>query len=327
MPAKRSRPAKAKAPPKKRAPATKKLAPKKAVSTKTKSKTFTGPVLLAHSYFRNDGKPVIPDPKGWWQSEKLDGFRAVWSGEKFLSRNKNEFVAPQWFKDIMPKSIPMDGELWMGRGKFGECGALRHKVPVDSAWAKVQYNVFDLPTSPAPFEERKDQIEVLTHQLVDEARNLVRAKYPEIWKMLPKKWTPLKAVAHKKVQNKEQVIKDLNAMVAKGGEGLVLRKPGSHYEGKRSTTCLKVKKTFDAECRIVGYKPGTGKYKGKLGSFECVLVKKPAIKFNLSGMDDAIRTNYRTTHPVGTVVTFSYNETTQDGVPRFPRYVRIRKRE
>ena len=42
-------------------------------------------------------------------------------------------------------------------------------------------------------------------------------------------------------------------------------------------------------------------------------------------MDDEIRSNYKETHPVGTVVTFQYNDTTKNGTPRHPRYLRIRE--
>ena len=108
------------------------------------------------------------------------------------------------------------------------------------------------------------------------------------------------------------------------GEGLMLREAGSLYEQKRSSTLLKIKPVYDDECIIVGYNPGTGKYEGKLGSFICVLKKNKNVKFKLSGMTDEIRTNYHTTHPVGTVVTFQCNEFTKTGAPRFGRYLRIR---
>jgi DNA ligase-1 len=286
---------------------------------------YGGKVLLAKSYFKNDGSPST-DPTGWWQSEKLDGYRAVWTGSKFVSRAGKEFVAPEWFKKFMPPKVPMDGELWMGRQAFETAGGLRMKKPDDKVWIKVQYHVFDLPTVAQPFETRKDLIEVLTHHIVDAARDLIQTEHPSIKQLLGRltSWKPVMPVVHKKVKNKAQVQADLDRIVAQGGEGLMLRKPKSLYESKRSGTLLKVKKAFDAECRIIGYKPGAGKYKGKLGAFHCQLLAKPEITFYLSGMTDAIRTTYKATHPVGTVVTFTYNEFSKKGVPRFPRYLRIR---
>ena len=104
----------------------------------------------------------------------------------------------------------------------------------------------------------------------------------------------------------------------------MLGEAGSLYEQKRSNTLLKIKPVYDDECIIVGYNPGTGKYEGKLGSFKCILVKNKKVHFKLSGMTDEIRENYEKTHPVGTVVTFQYNEMTKTGAPRFGRYLRIR---
>lgn len=58
----------------------------------------------------------------------------------------------------------------------------------------------------------------------------------------------------------------LGEVEKKGGEGLMLRKPGSLYEGKRSSTLLKVKSFYDAEALVVGHEPGKGKHKGFCGA-------------------------------------------------------------
>jgi DNA ligase 1 len=60
------------------------------------------------------------DPKGYYMSEKMDGVRAYWSGSTFYSRSGNEFFAPKWFTQDLPKT-PLDGELWCGRGLFQRC--------------------------------------------------------------------------------------------------------------------------------------------------------------------------------------------------------------
>lgn len=69
------------------------------------------PVLLAHSW------DTAQDLTGWWMSEKLDGVRCWWDGERFISRLGNEFRAPKWFTEGLPKTN-LDGELWMGRKLF-----------------------------------------------------------------------------------------------------------------------------------------------------------------------------------------------------------------
>ena len=55
------------------------------------------------------------DPKGWYMSEKLDGVRCFWDGKNLYSRNGNIFYPPDWFKDLLPKDLALDGELWTKR--------------------------------------------------------------------------------------------------------------------------------------------------------------------------------------------------------------------
>ena len=62
-----------------------------------------------------------------------------------------------------------------------------------------------------------------------------------------------------------------------------------------------------------------------LGAFNCELVKNTKIKFDISGMDDNVRKNYKKTHPIGTTVTFTYMGVSSSGIPRHPVYQRIRK--
>ena len=49
--------------------------------------------------------------------EKLDGFKVYWNGTKFYSKHGKEIVAPTYFTNELPP-VPLDGELWMGRGNL-----------------------------------------------------------------------------------------------------------------------------------------------------------------------------------------------------------------
>ena len=80
-------------------------------SSGANKKETAPPVLLAHKW--EDGH----DPTGWWMSEKLDGVRAYWDGEAFVSRLGNRFFAPDWFVEDLPADT-LDGELWVGRKLF-----------------------------------------------------------------------------------------------------------------------------------------------------------------------------------------------------------------
>jgi DNA ligase 1 len=90
------------------------------------------PLMLANVY---RGQVALAD---YWVSEKLDGMRGYWDGEKLLTRGGESIAAPEWFTAGWPKT-PLDGELWMGRGQFSRTvSTVRQKVPSDAAWREVR---------------------------------------------------------------------------------------------------------------------------------------------------------------------------------------------
>lgn len=63
---------------------------------------FQVSLLLAKPWLL-DADPSKPrskamDPTGWWISEKLDGVRAFWDGQRLYSRQKIEWNAPSWWR-------------------------------------------------------------------------------------------------------------------------------------------------------------------------------------------------------------------------------------
>jgi DNA ligase-1 len=113
----------------------------------------------------------------------------------------------------------------------------------------------------------------------------------------------------------------LDAIEAKGGEGVMLRAAGSPYEPDRSTYLRKYKRFDDTEARVVGYRPGKGKYTGLVGSLKVEL--PDGIRFAVgSGLSDAQR---RDPPPIGSTITFKHHGWTRHGKPRFPVFWRIRK--
>jgi DNA ligase-1 len=104
--------------------------------------------MLAKTY---DNQPV----NGWLMSEKLDGIRAVWTGQKLISRDGNEFSAPAWFLAQLPDDVVLDGELWIARGAFQKTlSVVRKKTPIDAEWQAVMFRVFDAPSVKGGFEVR-----------------------------------------------------------------------------------------------------------------------------------------------------------------------------
>jgi ATP-dependent DNA ligase len=54
--------------------------------------------------------------------------------------------------------------------------------------------------------------------------------------------------------------------LTEGEEGLVLKDPKGPWEDKRVKHQVKMKAELEADLRVVGVTPGTGKYQGKIGS-------------------------------------------------------------
>ena len=78
------------------------------------------------------------DPAPFLVSEKYDGVRGVWDGSRLRYRSARTVPAPAWFTARLPR-VPLDGELWMGRGRFDELsGIVRKTVPVDADWRSVR---------------------------------------------------------------------------------------------------------------------------------------------------------------------------------------------
>lgn len=250
------------------------------------------PLLLAHSW-END-----VDLTGWWMSEKLDGVRAYWDGKSFWSRQGNAFLAPEWFTERLP-DFPLDGELFGGRKAFQRTVSVVRRQDRSEHWKELAFVVFDAPSMDAPFEER---LKACQRYIEDAA-----PPYAE--------W-----LLHERCRGVEHLREELARVESLGGEGLMLRQPGSRYEAGRSTTLYKVKSFRDDEARVVGHVAGAGRHKGRLGALEVEL--RNGVRFSVgTGLSDAEREN---PPPVGTIITFRYQELSRDGVPRFPSYVGVR---
>jgi DNA ligase 1 len=261
-------------------------------SSSKDAKDTAPPILLAHKW------EVDHDPTGWWMSEKLDGVRAYWDGEAFVSRLGNTFLAPDWFIADLPADT-LDGELWVGRKMFSKTISIVRSGAASQAWRDVSYVVFDAPNARGGFEERIGHVE----------RVLAKAKTPHA-----------RVHEHVVCEGVSHLRDELRRVEGLGGEGLMLRQPKSSYEIGRSTSLLKVKTFHDAEGRVIGIAPGAGKHKGRMGALICEL--PDGSRFNIgTGFSDAER---KDPPAVGAVITFRYQELTDDGIPRFPSWVGVR---
>lgn len=306
-------------------------------------------VMLAQNW---DGKSVV----GWMMSEKLDGHRAWWDGgvtrgmvctdvpwanidknRKVMfatglwSRKAKPIYAPGWFLSALPSGVPLDGELYIGRGQVQRLAStIKKHVPVDSEWRFVRYCVFE-----SPHWSTITSIEGLAWgtrpgkvvpALAGEIKTFAESR-PQFDSGIAS------YVEQSEITSMSEVQDRLDEVVSLGGEGLMLRDPHSVWAPVRSWNLLKVKKPLVGEGVVVGYNwAREGKLAGLMG---CLNVSFEGKLLSLSGFTDAEREvaggvwvaggrgdGRVVAFGIGDRVKFTYRELTNDGIPKEARYLR-----
>ena len=257
------------------------------------------PLMLANVYSPNIS---LAD---YWVSEKYDGVRGFWDGQKLHTRGGQIINAPAWFTANWP-TTPMDGELWAGRGQFQKAvSTVRQQTPDDAAWQGIRFMVFDLPAEKGTFTERLSTLGNVVSKLA------VR-------------W--VQAAPQTKVASHAALQSQLKQITKAGAEGLMLHRGSSLYKGVRSDDLLKVKTHDDAEAKVIAHLTGKGKYARQVGALLVEMPAKdgqPARRFKLgTGLSDAQRQNPPV---VGSLVTYRYRGLNDSGIPRFASFMRVRE--
>ena len=153
-----------------------------------------------------EGQRVI----GWFASEKMEGCFSRWDGSYFFTRSGHKIAVPKSFIRDMPDGIPLDGEIWCGRGHYEEA---RRAVQYGQFTPRTEFIAFDAPGQFGPWDHR-----------IKFASTVCRAvKFFTV-------------ESHRQLRSKLRVI--LNAQ----GEGLMLRNPKiARYEPGRTSNLLKLK--------------------------------------------------------------------------------------
>lgn len=259
-------------------------------------------LLLLIPFFLWAGKPELlllktykdQNITGWVMSEKLDGIRAYWNGKHLISRGGKIIHAPKWFTENYPP-FEIDGELWTKRGDFEHISSIvRDKNPSEE-WREIKHCIFEVPHAKGNLSER-------------------------LKKVTPYEGKTIKIIKQIAVKDKAHLQWYLKEIEKKSGEGVVVRDPNTPYIDKRTSKALKVKTFQDAECKVLGYTRGKGKYKEVTGAIECQLESGVTFKIG-TGLSDKTRAN---PPKIGAMVTFKYQSLTKYGKPRFPVYLRVR---
>lgn len=328
-------------------------------------------------------------------SEKLDGQRGFWDGgitagmrvkdipwaNKYDAR-KQDFLstglwsrygsvvhAPDsWLKN-MPSGILLDGELFAGYEHRQYLMSTIKKEDGSTDWSRVQYVVYDTPPAKRIFSER-----TVTYsgrkQLISGAMpfcdKMASVSYGAGFKSRYE-WIKMHVTENDIVRihtqheipygysAKQYVDALLSEVLAKNGEGLVIKGRDSLYECARSYGCLKMKPFDDGEGTVVGWIAGEETDKGsrllgKMGSL--ILRLDNGKELCLSGFTDAERelspfsSEWARNNPGkelrkeptlfdrgpvhfrhGQVITYKYRGLTADGIPMEARFWRERSDE
>lgn len=236
---------------------------------------------------------------GWMMSEKLDGIRAYWDGKNLYTRQNKIIHAPLWFSKNLP-SFELDGELWSKRGDFENIQSIVMDENPSEKWKEIKYMIFEVPYAKGNFTKRlqKAQNYIESHQL-----------------------SHVKIIEQKICQNKEDLDAFLKSVVDNGGEGVIIKDGSKNYFSGRNNSILKVKLVQDMEAKVIGYKSGSGKFEGLMGSLQVEL--ENGIQFFIgSGFSEEQRKN---PPKIGEIVTFKYYGFTKNAKPKFASFLHIRK--
>lgn len=263
------------------------------LSTKSYTKAFEPMLLSEFEETRADSQ--------WLVSEKLDGVRGLWNGQKMYFRSGKIMELPNEFvKDFPP--FALDGELYSPKLHFSQIISILKNPQKQDEILKLRFYVFDVPNSP----------KASLIQRLDELKSYLQSKPNAYIEIIPQKL----------MQGRDSIDKELQSVVNNGGEGLVLRHPNMPYQAKRSKYDFKLKTRQDAECKVIGHTQGKGKYDSMLGAIICEYNDK-SFKIG-SGLSDTLRQN---PPPIGAIISFKFQGLTHNGIPRFPTFWRLKQEE
>jgi DNA ligase-1 len=240
--------------------------------------------------------PIIVQPK-------LDGFRALWNGQDFISSTGLTITSVPHLTDALRSlshlNLPtLDGELYIHDTSFETISSIvSRKVNKHPLCRAITYRIFDVKTS--------------ENQL---------ARATPVLPMLP---PGVKLVPTYRCQTLEQAMQYLEYFVNDGYEGIIFRHPLGYYEEKRSQHLMKIKPEQQDEYPIVGYTEEVskqGRPKGSLGAFVCETDGEvfsvgtgPALTLR-----DREHLWERKSLLIGRTLVVKYKRLTSRGVPREP---------
>jgi len=149
------------------------------------------------------------DPAGWLMSEKLDGWRVLWTGREYVTRGGQVLDVPASWLRGMP-DFPLDGELFAGRGLFARIPGM-----IAGGFDGLSFRAFDAPIAGVKFRDRARMIASLALPVHCQVVRQVRCR------------------------DEAHLLAFADSIVAAGGEGCVIRDPRAKWMAGRSGDVLR----------------------------------------------------------------------------------------
>lgn len=162
-------------------------------------------VMLAHTFDLEGTK----SPVGMWASEKLDGVRAQWDGQRLWSRLGNVYHPPAWWTARLPTSVHLDGELFVKRDFFDTASGWIRGGASDN-WKHIHYVVFDVIDFNKTLEERWK---------IAKRSDVVRDGEMPVDQLIRRGGSLVVLLPQIRVQSREHLDQMLKAVEDVGGEG------------------------------------------------------------------------------------------------------------
>ena len=317
------------------------------------------------------------DVMGWLESSKLDGFRCIWDGGvsrgipkanvpwanhakdgRYLvepvatglwSRYGNVIHAPDWWLDLLPVGVVLDGECFNPSMSRQQVRSICAKLNPTADWRLIEYHVFNRLSPAVWLQEGRINNPNFVEKIIDSShydwylgqggKVFYSHPYGLVYGHLQRQayWCDnVVLVQQSKIKHVRQISARLiEEMDKEHGEGLILTDPFAFTGMKRVSSSLKVKPRDSSEGKIVGYISGKGKLQGMLGA---LILEWEGKRLEMSGFTNEERTlsspfgeegvelpnDITCPHfPIGHMIGFNYRNLTDDGLPQEAAYCRV----
>jgi DNA ligase-1 len=270
-------------------------------------------LLMPYDSKRIAGDAAAPSPSKWYVSEKYDGWRCLYREGHFYTRSGDAIthLIPKVFKDFvstLPSDLGdcLDAELWLGYDRFNDIRA-------------------ELAACKTSDEKENENVTGLQLMIFDapNAKGGFKARYRALKKALATldtdKYGNIKLVKQRKVTSTSEIDAIYERIVAKGGEGIVVKPSDQIYvSGARPPTYMKRKPVQFTEAVVTGHTTSATAAANYIVSLVC----------EVSDDDKQVsfKVQYKSTKPmpIGTVIRVKHNDYTRHGLPKFPVFMGIR---